>query len=229
MKYIVKYKNLWRGLFLLFSFLSLFSSLEVYRQGLLRDNERYISIINHRLQLGICFSCSKYLSNLESALEMYCEDHGGRLPTADGPDDYYYWIKGITKKYLAEINLYCPADRSRLAPSSYISDPRLAGRKLSDLKKIPHLVILREREYRHPDGKAAFCGSDFCGMYSKDKLPPDLKYDPNLPEREKVTYQGWWIYYPAQIWGIVFLICLGSMIAFYILWGLSRRPRERGR
>lgn len=217
-------------MFLLSLLPTFFSLWTVVLQASSSNNYGEIAMVNHHLQDGVCYSCRGYLLSLATALETYCDEHnGGRLPCADGPDDYYYWTKGITHEYLSKIDLYCPADRTRLAPSSYISDPRLAGKKLSDLKKIPHLVILREREYRHPGERAAFYCSDFCRMCSKNELPQDLKYYPNLPEREKVVYQWIWTYSYDLEWRIIFLCFLGLAITFYILWGLSRRPRERGR
>ena len=173
------------------------------------------------------YNCRIHLLNLASALEMYCDDHGGCLPSASGPDDYFYWTKGITNEYLREINLYCPWDNAEKDPSSYVSDPRLAGRKLSDLKKIPHLVILREREYRHQGHRAAFYGSDFYGMYSKEELPKDIKYNPDLPERE--TKEVPVKHYPCRNFSYFnyFFFFLGLTVTFYILWGLSRR-RPKG-
>jgi len=209
-------KSLWLILFLISLLLTIFVFLSPPKRGC------------HRL-----YDCEHHLNNLAMALELYCNDHNaGRLPEASGHRDYFYWTKGITKEYLMEINLYCPWDEAKKDPSSYISDPRLAGRKISDLKKIPHLVILREREYRHPGYKAAFYGSDINGMYCKTELPKDTKYNLHVLEREhrKVPdldhIKRGEQYWDDFEWFCLFLCPLLTII-FYILWAYSRHLNRK--
>jgi len=191
------------------------------------------TLYNSTTCISYNYNCRNFLLNLESALEMYCDDHNaGRLPEASGLDDYFYWTKGITKEYLREINLYCPWDEAKKDPSSYISDPRLAGRKISDLKKIPHLVILREREYRHPGHRAAFCGSDINGMYSQDQLPKDVKYNLELPERENREVPDIEKIHRERealriIETIGFFLFPFLTVTLYILWAYSRHLNRK--
>jgi len=209
-------KNLWLNLFLISLLLSIF----VFQ---------IIPQICFKSYCHPLYDCEYNIKNLGMGLEEYCCAHnGGRLPSASGRQDYFYWTKGITHEFFQDLNiLYCPWDEAKKDPSSYISDPRLAGRKISDLKKIPHLVILREREYRHQGHRAAFYGSDLKKPYRKSELPADIKYNLDLPEREdrevpdikKISRQRELLW----IFGLICLfLCPLLTIIFYILWAYSR-------
>jgi len=221
MKNILSNKKLWLSLFLL-SWIPTILSCLFYLAFIFSYNCRP------------AFNCNSELKNLALALEMYCNDHNnGCLPPASKPEDYFYWTKGITGEYLTHFDtLYCYGDEVKKDPSSYVSDPRLAGRKLSDLKKIPHLVILREREYRHKGHRAAFYGSDINGMYSKAELPGDLKYNPDLSERENRELPDREDYFNYRRHYNIFIhICLFFFwfltVTLYILWAYSRHLNRK--
>jgi len=212
-----KYIFLFLMIFSVFlSFFSYYALINTYH-----ETKYTLMIKNYCPHFGIYYSkCSGILKTYYLALSMYASEHDGCLPPASAPDDYYYWVKGV-KPYLSNKEIYCPEDTDRKAPSSYISDPRLAGKKLEDLEKIPDLIVLRERDYRHPGKKAAFIINGFAENLSKDEIPKDAKYYPDLPERENVTYQLFYSFFACVFWTKVFFICLIGNFIFYFLWRLA--------
>jgi len=189
-------------------------------------------ISDNRLHFGEfsdLYGCYRQLAKLQTALEAYASDHRGLLPPARGPRDYYYWLRGL-RPYIEEPvyrpwpePLYCPLDHGRQEPSSYISDPRLAGKKLAELEKIPGLVLLRERNFRHVDQAAAFTGNAL-RMEKQAFLPPNLKFNPRLPESQLVNIRFY--YFIPQ--NLPFWLCLltAALLAdLWFFWGWLRRGR----
>jgi len=171
-----------------------------------------------------CTYCRMKLDDLYVALMMYADDHQGKLPQVSNARDYFYWIKGV-KPYMTRESfpkiLYCPQDEERKYPSSYISDPRLAGKKLSQLGDLSKVVLLREREFKHGYWKyALFVFADGrVERYDRDKIPSDLKFNPDLPEEEQ--YLKVFYYRRYTLPGFLIIIT-----ALYLIWPLKKKKEN---
>jgi len=133
------------------------------------------AIINNHPRLGYFNSYRRELQRIKMAFELYALDNGGLIPPTKDPNDYYYWVEGIRPYLGSKADLYCSMDKSQKYPSSYISDPGLAGKNLEDILKIPNLVLIRERDFRHLDHKAAFVINDYYRNLTKEEIPKDVK------------------------------------------------------
>ena len=209
----------------------------LFSYAMVTDGPVYgIWMVDHRLAWGEThdlYGCRNQLFKLSLFLEIYAQDYQGRLPPAKGPDDYYYWLSAYRAyPYDAQYmqgygGLYCPLDKERKYPSSYISDPRLAGKKLAELQKIPDLVLLRERDFPHSEGKGAVVysrGSDTIGW---EELSRIAKFNP--PITPKIAkYQFEWYLPPDPLLGFLAVLVLLFLDWFlFSLWRQNLRKEKK--
>lgn len=123
--------------------------------------------------------CLNQLANLGTSLLMYARDHG-TFPKSLKGSDPYFWIPAM-KEYLKpgyEVYLHCPTDPDQTVSSSYISDPKLAGMSLKEIKFPERAVVLRERGYFH-SGEAQYFFADGTGkLLKRNEVPKDLLFNP---------------------------------------------------
>jgi len=151
--------------------------------------------------------CRVQLYRLQSALLSYAKAHQGKLPPAPKADDYYFWMEPVRKYLPSENNsdyFFCRDDDLRKDPSSYIMDPKLGGKKLSELGDLSQVVLLREREFRH-FGKAFYADAkDQVGRFAPGALPSGMRFNPQLPPRENIRV----------------IAILSSQRVWFLLWGI---------
>jgi len=151
--------------------------------------------------------CHNRLSLLQYALLSYAKAHQGKLPPAPKADDYYFWMEPARQYFLpgmSEDYFYCCDDDLRKDPSSYIMDPKLGGKKLSELGDLSQVVLLREREFRH-FGKAFYADAkDQVGRFAPGALPSGMRFNPQLPPRENIRV----------------IAILSSQRVWFLLWGI---------
>jgi len=172
--------------------------------------------------------CHNQIAWLQYALLSYAKAHQGKLPPAGKADDYYFWMEAA-RKYLPSKNnskyFFCCDDDLRKDPSSYIMDPRLGGKKLSELGDLSKVVLLREREFRHYGGAYLADAQGRVFIFDPGKLLQGMKYYPQLPPRENIkiiailSYQELWLW----LCGFFGFLTLASLAG----WLLS--PPQGGR
>lgn len=127
--------------------------------------------------------CKSNLSQISVALWAYCKDNDWRLPNSEHKGDPYFWVKPVTPYLLQNKEaLYCPLDKTRNHPSSYIMDPKLAGKKLDEL--LDGTVLLKEVGYPHKNEVdlkkgMAFSKAAFALIYnskSTQKILPSVPF-----------------------------------------------------
>ena len=173
--------------------------------------------------------CRIRLSQLQSALLSYAKAHQGKLPPTPKADDYYFWMEPVLKYLPSENNsdyFFCCDDDLRKDPSSYIMDPKLGGKKLSELGDLSQVVLLREREFRH-FGKAFYADAkDQVGRFAPGALPSGMRFDPQLPPRENTRVIR--IFNLGELYNLIFfglaLLTLASLTGYL----LSLKEKAKG-
>jgi hypothetical protein len=128
--------------------------------------------------MSLCLSRNGTLGDL---LLLYAKEHG-TFPKSSKKEDPYYWIsalEGYFKTHSAYHDyLVCVKDPDQTIPSSYISDPKLAGMSLKEFKFPERTVILRERGYFHYGKAIYFFANETRKWIKKDEVPKNLLFNP---------------------------------------------------
>lgn len=164
--------------------------------------------------------CAQRLSFWDGKLREYLAAHQNRLPRADA-QDAFYWLK-LVKPRLSPPEqelLYCCQDREQKYPSSFISDPALAGKDLSLLSEPGRVVLLRELGYPHGGKYSGFLMLDGSKhLWTRREARRLALFYPEFPGEKTYWCYGEVKFESLMLGWLVLLLALGY-------WLISKRPK----